>query len=141
MVIQVLTHTAVRVYHERSTGSLDGRRGSRTGRGILAYGAQGGGPAKSRPGHPLYPELTPRSAYARITVSDGGFIELTQKELAQCEDTTAVRCTSAIKIFDVKHPTCMAAIFFNRTPVIDRLCGFCFENTQTMVEMTNVGGG
>ena len=79
--------------------------------------------------------------YFGVTEDRRNFIELTQKELAQCEDTTAVRCTSAIQIFDVEHPTCMAAIFLDKTSKIDELCGFRFEKTQPMVEMTDVGGG
>ncbi len=79
--------------------------------------------------------------YFGVTEDRRNFIELTQKELAQCEDTTAVRCTSAIQIFDVEHQTCMAAIFLDKTAKIDELCGFRFEKTQPMVEMTDVGGG
>ena len=79
--------------------------------------------------------------YFGITEDCRNFIDLTQKELAQCEDTTAVCCTSAIQIFDVEHPTCMAAIFLDQTSKIDKLCGFWFEKTHPMVEMTDVGGG
>ena len=79
--------------------------------------------------------------YFGVTEDRQNFIELTQKELAQCKDTTAVCCMSAIQIFDVEHPTCMAAIFLDRTSEIDKLCGFRFEKTQPMVEMMDVGRG
>ncbi len=57
--------------------------------------------------------------YFGVTEDGQNFIELTQKELSQCEDTTPVRCTSAIKIFDAEHPTCMAAIYLDKAADID----------------------
>ena len=38
-----------------------------------------------------------------ITEDRRNFIELTQKEYSQCEDTSAMRYSSAIKIFDSEH--------------------------------------
>ncbi len=97
--------------------------------------------APLRQGSEFTSRLRTEVDYFGVTEDRRNFIELSQKQLAQCEDTTAVRCTSAIQIFDVEHPTCMAAIFLDRTAKIDELCGFRFEKTQPMVEMTDVGGG
>ncbi len=79
--------------------------------------------------------------YFGITDDRRNYIELTQKELAQCEDTTAVRCTSAMKIYDIEHPTCIAALFLDRIQDIDLLCKFRFEKMEPEVEMTDVGSG
>ncbi len=79
--------------------------------------------------------------YFGITDDCRNYIELTQKELARCEDTTVVRCTSAMKIYDIEHPTCIAALFLDRVEDIDWLCKFRFEKMDLEVEMTDVGAG
>ncbi len=79
--------------------------------------------------------------YFGVTEDGRNFIELTQKEYSQCQDTSAVRCTSAIKIFDAEHPTCMAALFMDRPEAIHQLCSYQFEKTEPKVEMMDVGNG
>ncbi len=85
--------------------------------------------------------LRTKADYFGVTEDGRNFIELTQKEYSQCEDTSAVRCSSAIKIFDVEHPTCMSALYMDKPKDIHELCSFRFEKTVPTVEMMDVGGG
>ena len=85
--------------------------------------------------------LWTRVDYLGITEDRRNFIELTQKEYSQWEDTSAVRCSSAIKIFGSEHPTCMAALFMDNASSIHSLCRSRFEEFEPTVEMMDVGGG
>ena len=85
--------------------------------------------------------LRTKADYFGVTEDARNFIELTQKEYSQCEDTSAVQCSSAIKIFDAEHPTCMSALFMDKPNSIHELCSFRFEKTAPTAQMMDMGGG